>query len=592
MKMVLLEERLKTVETAEQTARLHSNRIVFYRFAAFCLIIVFFGVGYDSNPLFYGAAVAMILVFARLLHLHKKIRQQLILLASRKEVFLQYQARLDGSWSQFAEDGLQFLQEDHPQGNDLDLFGPSSVYQYTCVAQTAWGRKKLAQTLSPKPSFAPDDIKQRQDAIAELLQAEDLCLEVQTLSRLLPDNHDVKKILLDLVEKSSLPFFFLRISAIGLPLLTLSMLILAAVGWISWEITTIPMLVQFALSGVFFTRTEAFLLPLFEFYRGLKPYEQLFLLLEKQNFHSPELKELQARLQIDRGAAHAILNLRRIGECTNVRRNIFFYFIANTLILWDFHCILLFARWKNSVGKNAANWLEAFAKLEMLLSLTVIGQVKEQYCFPQILPTNEPEIHAVGVKHVLLDEKMAVANSIDALAGTCILTGSNMSGKTTFMRTLGTAAVLAYAGAPVCAEGFTLSRMHIFTSMRVHDDISRGLSTFYAELLRIKSMVEYNKKELPMLILIDEIFKGTNSADRIIGAQEAIRKLTQKWNLTFVSTHDFELCDIINEQSLPITNYHFAEYYTDDEIHFDYKLKNGRCQSTNAKYLLKLAGIL
>jgi hypothetical protein len=592
MKMVLLEERLKTVETAEQSARRHSNRIVFYRFAAFCLVIVFFGVGYDSNPLFYIASAAMVLLFARLLQIHKKIRQQLILLASRKEVFLQYQARLDGSWSQFPEDGLQFLQEDHPQGNDLDLFGPSSLYQYTCVAQTAWGRKKLAQALSPKPPVLPEDIGLRQKAIAELLQSEDLCLEIQTLNRLLPDNHDVKKILLDLVEKISLPFSFLRVSAIALPLLTFAMLILAALGWISWEITTIPMLVQFALSGVFFTRTETFLLPLFEFYRGLKPYEQLFLLLEKQEFHSPELHELQQKLRIDHGAAHAILNLRRIGECTNVRRNIFFYFIANTLLLWDFHCILLFDRWKNSVGKNAATWLEAFAKLEMLLSLAVVGQVKEQYCFPQILPTNEPELHATDVKHVLIDEKIAVANSITALAGTCILTGSNMSGKTTFMRTLGTTAVLAYAGAPVCAESFTLSRMHIFTSMRVHDDISRGLSTFYAELLRIKAMVEYNKKELPMLILIDEIFKGTNSADRIIGAQEAIRKLTRKWNLTFVSTHDFELCDLINEQALPITNYHFAEYYTDDEIHFDYKLKDGRCQSTNAKYLLKLAGIL
>jgi len=252
MKMVLLEERLKTVETAEQSARRHSNRIVFYRFAAFCLVIVFFGVGYDSNPLFYIASAAMVLLFARLLQIHKKIRQQLILLASRKEVFLQYQARLDGSWSQFPEDGLQFLQEDHPQGNDLDLFGPSSLYQYTCVAQTAWGRKKLAQALSPKPPVLPEDIGLRQKAIAELLQSEDLCLEIQTLNRLLPDNHDVKKILLDLVEKISLPFSFLRVSAIALPLLTFAMLILAALGWISWEITTIPMLVQFALSGCFF----------------------------------------------------------------------------------------------------------------------------------------------------------------------------------------------------------------------------------------------------------------------------------------------------------------------------------------------------
>ena len=148
------------------------------------------------------------------------------------------------------------------------------------------------------------------------------------------------------------------------------------------------------------------------------------------------------------------------------------------------------------------------------------------------------------------------------------------------------------SGAPVCAGSFQLTPLCVFTSIRVTDDITRGLSTFYAELLRIKSMMDFSKKKTPMLICIDEIFKGTNSADRIIGAREAIRHLTNRWCITLVSTHDFELCELQSPNDTPVENYHFEEHYEDDKILFDYTLKAGRCQTTNAKYLLRMAGIL
>ena len=147
--------------------------------------------------------------------------------------------------------------------------------------------------------------------------------------------------------------------------------------------------------------------------------------------------------------------------------------------------------------------------------------------------------------------------------------------------------MLAYAGAPVCAESFSVSKMAIFTSIRVNDDLSQGLSSFYAEILRIKSMIEYSKKNLPMLVCIDEIFKGTNEVDRLIGAKEAIKRLTNEKNITLVTTHDFELCEMSC-----VKNSHFQEYYEGDKIKFDFKLREGRTQTTNAKYLLKMAGIL
>ena len=165
-----------------------------------------------------------------------------------------------------------------------------------------------------------------------------------------------------------------------------------------------------------------------------------------------------------------------------------------------------------------------------------------------------------------------------------------MSGKTTFLRTIGVNMILFQAGAPVCADEFIASPLSIYTSMRVHDDVSEGISTFYAEILRIKQMMEESKKKEPILVLIDEIFKGTNSADRILCAKQAIVRLHLPWVICAVSTHDFELCDLEYDEKIQARNYHFSEYYEDDRIHFDYTLKDGRCKTTNAKQLMKMAG--
>lgn len=163
-----------------------------------------------------------------------------------------------------------------------------------------------------------------------------------------------------------------------------------------------------------------------------------------------------------------------------------------------------------------------------------------------------------------------------------------MSGKTTFLRTIGINMILLHAGAPICAVSGKATPMNVYTSMRVQDNVSEGISTFYAEILRIKDMMIASEKKEKMLVLVDEIFKGTNSADRIVCAKTALEKLHLPWIITFVSTHDFELCDM--DKTMNAKNYHFSEYYEDDKIQFDYTLKDGRCTTTNAKQLMKMAG--
>jgi DNA mismatch repair ATPase MutS len=193
--------------------------------------------------------------------------------------------------------------------------------------------------------------------------------------------------------------------------------------------------------------------------------------------------------------------------------------------------------------------------------------------------------------HPLINHKQRVNNSINIDQSICIITGSNMSGKTTFLRTIGINLVIAYAGGAVCAKKFDTSIMDIYTCMRVSDDLSKGISTFYAELLRVKMIIEASKEKKPMIFLIDEMFSGTNSMDRIAGAKNVLLNLSREWIAGLISTHDFELCALEKDSKGKIKNFHFSERYKNNMIEFDYKLKNGQCTTTNAKYLMKMVGI-
>ena len=292
-----------------------------------------------------------------------------------------------------------------------------------------------------------------------------------------------------------------------------------------------------------------------------------------------------------RSASAGLRRLARLAAAVSWRRNFFFYFLANGLFVFDFAAGLLFERWCRREGARLAPALAVWHECEVLLSLSTLAVTQTRTVFPVFLEGEAPRLTATALRNPLLPEESAVANDAALTAGTTIITGSNMSGKTTWLRTLGMNAVLAWAGAPVCAAAFSLSPLALYTSIRVDDSLAEGMSTFYAELLRIKEMVEAEKTGRPLLLLIDEIFKGTNSADRITGARAALAHLTNAHSITLVSTHDFELCDL----EVPggrVRNAHFEEQYQDGKIAFDYRLRAGRCQTTNAVYLLRLVGIL
>lgn len=589
MPSAFLLEKTEFYRQRQQELQQKKNRLTFFRLLLFIVLLCSLAAAYDYGAAFFIPAVAAAVLFALCVRQYTKLSARELYTRSYLLVLKQYAMRRAGSWKDFSEDGQHFLSDDSPEGRDLDLFGRGSLYQWLCNARTMPGQEQLQQALSPTPPER-ELILARQQAVAAFIADPEFSLELEAQLGLLPQSHDPREALAAFAENTNAsPMLFRFFSRF--PVFTFLSIFLYLIDVSGPEIPAFFLFCQFAISGLFFAHMSRLFSPLEQCQKAWQPYSKIFTLLETHNFSSPLLQDLQKELLDPIPASEALRRLDRIGACVHMRRNLFFSFFANTLVLWDFLCLQWFSHWQENYEEKIPQAIDQLAQTELFLSLAVPGHVREAWVFPQILPEELPALRAENIVHPLLSED-AIGNSLAAGSETIILTGSNMSGKTTFMRTLAVNAVLAYAGAPVCAEKFALSRMQLFTSMRIQDDTMQGISTFYAEILRIKRMIAYSREKVPMFALIDEIFKGTNSADRITGARETLRSLMHPWILTIVSTHDFELCTMADDSALPVKNYHFSEYYTDNEIHFDYLLKPGRCQSTNARYLLKMAGIL
>ena len=560
------------------------------RLTTFFLCLLALAAAWDTGALeIYLVAVALACCFTALLRRHGKLFEQRLLLESHIAALSNFLARFSGEWHNFPVTGAEYLRDELPQAQDLSLFGADSIYQYLCAARTKAGRDRLADALAPFPA----DLtlaRKRQKAVEELIARPRLVLDLTAAAALLPDGHDTKPLLAALQRNTEKPYAGTAFIAWVLPAALALAVVGASLSLIGWTMPAMLVLLQFLIAFALGRRTAAAQKPLAAMHRELRLYERLFSRLEDATFQSPHLIALQAQLKAG-GAARSLRRLAALADHAHTRHNLIFLLLANAFFLSDLHFAHRIAHWQEKAAAHLSDWLAVWAETEALLSLSTVGLVREVYAFPELLKDASPRLEAKNLTHLLIPEEKAVPNDIDATAGTRIITGSNMSGKTTYLRTVASACVLAYAGAPVPGERLCLSPLHIFTSIRVTDDAAHGLSTFYAEILRIKSMMAFKEKSLPMLIVIDEIFKGTNSADRLIGAREAISRLTGADFITLVSTHDFELCEIESDAA-PVTNWHFEESYEGDKLLFDYKIKEGRCTTRNAQYLLKMAGIM
>lgn len=591
------EKDLRNINSEYHSISSKCNMLSNLRLLCALIGIVYFIVSVvDKRKDTFFVFIFLSILFFLLLLFHESIKEKKDYIFAKQKVLEKRDNRLQDLWSEFEDKGNDFITKESSVEIDLDIFGENSLYQYLCVANTYEGRKILASYLQ-NTNFDKKTLCKRQKAVQELIEREDLSLEIETLSTKIALNSRsyVKEwynsFIKYLNKKDRLISYFISIGAV---ILTCFMLILLALQICGYQVLNIiGVLGVFQLICAYYVsyKSKKVTQNIYNFCLNINGYYNLIKCIGNANFKSEYLKVLNNKLKGKNKTVVGIKKLNYVNDAFSLQTNPYIHIFLQLFFLYDIHCISYLERWKRKFGENMTDLFKIIGEVEALLSLSVLAD-NQSITFPEFVESGNVIFEVDLITHPLISLRGVVSNSFYTKKGISIITGSNMSGKTTFMRTVGVNAILAYAGAPVCAKSMRISFMKIFTSMRVQDDVSKGLSSFYAEVLRIKEVVENLEKKTPMLVLIDEIFKGTNSTDRIVGAKEIIKTLNKDYVITLVSTHDFELCSLVEQREIMGLNYHFEEYYKNDKIYFDYKIKEGKCKTKNAVHILRMAGLM
>jgi DNA mismatch repair ATPase MutS len=311
-------------------------------------------------------------------------------------------------------------------------------------------------------------------------------------------------------------------------------------------------------------------------------YEQLNSIENKQ-FTSNYFIQIQQQLQQSsyKKAAAEIQDLKNILDRFDMRLNVFVFFFLNSFLLWDARQMLALNTWKQKHTDDINNWFLAIASTEVSISIAMLHVNQPKFCFPSISPIHF-EFKATDLGHPLIQNTKRINNNFsqNGIGNIALITGSNMGGKSTFLRSVGINTVLALMGSPVCATEFTISNVHLMSSMRIADNLAESTSTFYAELKKLQVIIEAVKQQRKVFVLLDEILRGTNSFDRHTGSKALIQQFIKQHAVAIIATHDVELAALENQFPNAMNNYHFDVQVANEELYFDYKLKN-RVRLTN-----------
>ncbi len=512
--------------------------------------------------------------------------------------------RVTGRFRELPEDGSSFKPAAHPYADDLDVFGAGSLFQRLCTAHTTLGKRTLSSWLSGATS--PDVIVARQEAVRELSPALALRQSLEALALFAVTdparqrNGKVKR------APDPEPFVawaeseptLLSNAALVWASRVLPVLTLAALGALIWAgaptwVFTLPLIAQLAI--LYKTRDAAgrAFNAVSTSEGAFSRYGSMLSLVEGLDVQAPMLRQLKAELASSgRPPSVAMRALGRAVGWFELRHNGLVHPFANALLLWDVHCVLMLEAWQRDSGKAARRWLERLGELEALASFAAFDHDDPGTCFPKIEP--ETTVYETkGLAHPLLEADKRVENDVQLpRGGTALLvTGSNMSGKSTMLRAMGLAAVMAQAGAPVCAQSLRLGQFAVRTSIRISDSLERGVSHFYAEVEKLSAVMHATTDSRPVLFLLDEILHGTNSRERQVGARWVLAELLSRGATGAISTHDMELCRLPDELMKLVQLVHFRESVQDGKMTFDYKLREGPVTAGNALRLMQLAGL-
>lgn len=488
--------------------------------------------------------------------------------------------------------GEEFLNNTHYYANDLDVFGQNSLFQLLNHTSTASGREKLGQYL--QYPFDLSQIEQYQQSSKELSTDIDWVQEFIALGKHYKEEQNYNKTFFgwinaeNLIKNKAVNFIVSNL----LSIVAISIIVLWSLGEVTFMtfiyVTFINAIVLFTYNKKLQETTEK----TDESAKALAAYELLIEKIEKSNFKSEQLNQLQAQLMNEEiKASKAIKKLKDIIYLLASRGNMF-YWMLNVIFMLDLRLLKMAENWKSRSKQYIEKWFEVINEFEFINCIAAFSHAHPEYTYP-VIKSDGNYFDAQNMGHPLIKPENRVNNNfkITPENNIILVTGSNMAGKSTFLRTVGTNLILAQLGAPVCANQFQTSPFLVFTSMRTQDNLEENISSFYAELKRIKQLLDLiPKSKINVFFMLDELLKGTNSKDRHKGAMALVKQLHDKDLTGMVSTHDLELS--VMEQNLErVLNYSFESALQNGELYFDYKIHKGVTESFNASILMHKMGI-
>jgi hypothetical protein len=557
------------------------------RIAVFVMILVQCWItGKTGSPSAYWLLVP-ILLFIMLVMAHRRIVRDLNMAKRAVAVYARGLTRMEDRWSGSGQTGNEFKDPLHLYAEDLDILGEGSLFQLLSTARTNMGKQCLAHWLLTHADV--EEIGKRQTAVAELKSRLDLREELAITGETETIAAKPEPLITWVREESGLTDG--RWWAFGLAILTI-----AALGF-GFKVMWTPFVLLLVVNGVITARARHRLEKLFsgvgDTHKDLDSLAILLQRIETEKFESPMLQQLQARLLTHgRPPSVCIARLDTLADLDDSRHN-WFVRMLDIPLLYSMQIAFALERWRRTYGSGIEAWLDVVGEIETLASIAAYAYEHPEDPFPDFAPAGaEVCFHGDALGHPLLPADKCVRNDV-RLGGNrqvLLVSGSNMSGKSTYLRVVGINAVLAMMGAPVRARGLRLSRLAVGASMRVSDSLQKGISHFYAEIKRLRQVVDLSSTQ-PSLFLLDEVLQGTNSHDRRVGTEGVLRTLIRNSAIGLVTTHDLALTSL--EEVFPdrVRNAHFQERFEDDRLSFDYRLRHGVVTTSNGIELMKSIGL-
>ena len=587
------------IQTADKEIKRYERLINTYSFLrlfvlALGIFLLYQTVKFEKVWLTELSFIVMVLGFAWLVSRQSKYTRIRDFFISLKKINLNEVESINRHTNIYSN-GAEWADELHTYTSDLDIFGNGSLYNLLNRTASPPARKMLAQWLSG-PGKTPDIIR-RQEAVKELKGSLDWVQDFKAVLLFAKDTKDdeikslynyldlapeiVSPILKTYIKYVPFVFAFLAALVYFLPFLSAVLTLLIVVNAV--------LVISHQLKVNKADRL------IFKAGKTLAGYAESFSLIENRNWNSGLLSDLSADLQSKSGTALSsrVKQLGVLAGRLEVRLNMFVGPLVNGIMAWDVRQLIAIESWKAKNREQLERAFEVIATYESLLSLCSIHTNYPSWCFPEIDERKRYTYVTENVGHPLIFKEQRVDNdySLDDQLRIDIITGSNMAGKSTFLRTLGINAVLALAGSPVCASKMKVSNMLVFTYMRIKDSLNEHTSTFKAELNRLQLLLEVLEREEKVYFLIDEMLRGTNSADKYLGSKAVIEKLLKEDAVGIVATHDLQIARLEDKYPAYVRNFYFDIQIADEEMYFDYKLKDGECKTFNASQLLRRLGI-